>query len=1298
MSGLLSAILILYSLGGAYAAPGGGNAEPQDAANATNAASTAEAIAGAEQAAPATEGGLAQEVLASVGDGSPSPSSAPETLAVESVEVLNGGAYQALYRSQHVTEQGGRYYTDRRGASITDPRVFRVSAQFQNSGADGAPLIASDSPEAYAAFIAGTAWTYGGKPLSEWRKAASSGINGPFTGAPFITLQSSGLTKQADGSYKLEAFIRFDTPLWSFSNSPSIPSNIPYAGYPNVTQSGNNSFHPQLIDTLVGDYELAVSHVGPAAETRLGSRVVRLALYDSYHTWNEIDRFAKDLKAESEAGGHVVNGRYVSVQSLAKTLRGNDIWNVVIADSQASVEEYLNVTKPLIETNPEALKGAIAGGSQKLAIYFNVIHADEAPGIDANVRAIESFVRDDVISFYSKDEVEEITNVSNGYAREKEGSGRTLHTYSVADALDKFIIVVTITSNTDGKELQLRGNEFGLDHNRQSVAQRTVESVALTSDIRKWNPVEFNEYHGYTSSMLIMPGTGPHAPFFEHDLLYPNALDNAHFMGRAILGSTPLRSYTVPYDYWTDGWDDGGRGASYFYAYLTGSLGRTIEIPYANEDAVDAALTATKSLIYNSLQNRDTLYLNKLEYARRALANEDLKDKVDKYIVNPYQNNAVVGRPRTLDANGEERNYFPDYYIIPADPTNQFNIPEIYETLIALERNGALIRRSTEAVAYEDAVYPAGSYVIDLRQYSRAFIQAALSEGHSSSYFTDTYAEITVNLPALRGFKAVPVWSAGLFDGKSQPVPRIEKPAVAPDAAEAPEYLVIKSGSVDAVRLVNRLLNGDKPVRVITSHTAEGSFGDYVARSADIAAAQEGLAATAVPFGVGLENPSESLSSVSKPLVKPRIAAIGSPLTYSYPQGSNVTYFKLLLPYLEFDEDSYSITTSINNDVIPGYNVVVNDNVSLSSALINGVINSKIPYVGIRNNGVSSAANISGFGLGATTASPGSAEAVFKVDYSPTSPISSFFAENDRAYLISARFFGALPQGAKKLITVRAGEDNFVGGWWRNAPSSPTGYDHALLDGKTTALYALAGSGKDVPVTLFASDASFRFNTRAYWPLIAQAIFLGASGVIDTPRPYVSADAVSHAWSDRSYSVGLTATASDAVGSSATVTKQLYKVTSAPSEPAYSASDSAWKPFEGAAPLPVQAGELYLHWYAENSEGATNQGSYGPYRLGPTIVIGRPSEDATKVSAGFSIRNDGAQDASYNYILAVYDSLGRLIHYDSKPAPAKAGETVSGSLSVPLEGGATAKAFLWDSRFIPLSPAAGLDLRGGGLE
>ncbi|GHU49805.1 hypothetical protein FACS1894127_3880 [Clostridia bacterium] len=1162
---------------------------------------------------------------------------AANVLNLESVEVIYGGEVQVLYRPELITLKDGKYYTAQQNASVTDPRIFKVSATFENLDGAGAPLIAGDSDALYTAFLEKLKWTYGGKPLSDWKKSAAGSAASTFTGAtPFITLTASKLYKEGS-TYKLEAEIRFDTPLFTLANA-NPANNIPYNGYANTTQaSGSNSFHPQHINALLGNYELSVRYdaddvIGNGTEEKtLGARPVKLTLYDSYLKWSEADAFARNLKELAESANGSVNGRYVNVESLAKTHRGNDIWNFVVSDSKASVDKYLNVTRKLMETDPAGLgKQVAAGEDHRLVLYFNVTHADETPGADANVNLINLLLYGNDFSFDSWDNLENTPYVGSttGYTS-RTGTSVTHHPLTVDEALKKFIFVINITSNPDGRELLLRGNDLGIDQNRQASGHVTIESQALAASIFKWSPVADNENHGYVQRMLLMPGSGPHAPYYEHDLLYPDALKQAYAMGQAILGSTALQRFTVPYVHYRDGWDDGATIYAQNFPVLFGAVGQNIEIPFANEDGVDAFLIATKALTNEYLKDFTRLFQQKMEVLRRAVENEDVK-AVDQYLVNPYQDNAVVGRPRKTDANGEELSYFPDYYVIPVDEDTQFNVPEAYRTLEQLERNGAKYRRTTVPVEIEGVTYPAGTYVIDLRQYSRNYIHSVLDDGYDASFYNSTYAEITINLPALRGFKNVSLWDKGFFDAKSVPVEKLVKPDISAEGAT--EYVIVKSGSTDVVRLVNRLLNNEKPVHIVTSYVPEGNIGDFIVKSADLQAVKEDNRAASVEvkndkltaivknFPAG----ESGLARVTKPVKKPRIAGVGTPIAPNYPQGTTVTPLLFTLPFLEFTD--YSITTNLGATTISNYNVIFSDNVNPTN--LSTQVNNGIPYIGIRTTGVTAAASLTNFTLGARTATPSASEGVFRTTVLPTSSVASAFAGSEVSYFGTSSgshvFFGTLPAGTKPLIKINDGPKNFVGGWWRNAGAA--GYNYALTEGKVTAVYGLAGPNKNVPITLFGTNALWRATSQYYWPLISQAIFEGASGIVDTPRPFAAADTASKWWTNTPISVTLKTSASDVTSSSAVIAKQLAKVNNEKLEPIYSANDGDW----GAINEPITIsteGESYIHWYVENSEAYNHQGTYGPYYLDLTAPRIK-SQAASDLGSNVRLRAEAVDELS----------------------------------------------------------------------
>ncbi|MDR1157432.1 MAG: DUF4981 domain-containing protein [Oscillospiraceae bacterium] len=91
----------------------------------------------------------------------------------------------------------------------------------------------------------------------------------------------------------------------------------------------------------------------------------------------------------------------------------------------------------------------------------------------------------------------------------------------------------------------------------------------------------------------------------------------------------------------------------------------------------------------------------------------------------------------------------------------------------------------------------------------------------------------------------------------------------------------------------------------------------------------------------------------------------------------------------------------------------------------------------------------------------------------------------------------------------------------------------------------------------------------------------------------------------------------------------------------------------------------------------------------PGITLMRSGEEAKAV---FVAENHEDDAALYQGILAVYDQRGRLIAISAAEETAAVGERSLFTLSLPIEPGLTAKAFLWDSRLVPLFEASSLIL------
>ncbi|MCL1809189.1 MAG: dockerin type I domain-containing protein [Clostridiales bacterium] len=1103
--------------------------------------------------------------------------SAEPTMEVLSVEIINGGPTRIAYEEGITSETTGgvtKYYTDRRAISFTDPRRFTVCATF-----DYFEGVAD------ADFLSSIEWTLGEKLLTQWY----GGDNLNTTSNRFIQLENQELTAQVDGTYKLVATIRANTP-YSTTNSGT---NIPYAPYVRVTKPGfgySESAGDTVINQNVGMFDLAATYKKAGVTKELGRMPMKVNLYDSYNTWAQLDTFAKELKALSESNDGIVNGRYVSVESTGKSPKhGKDVWITVLADSKASVDEYLNVTKPRIHSDPAELAKEIVGGNQKIPLYISNIHADEVAGPDAVLGLINKYVYGDVITFNSSTNTERMpgtgqmnSSSSFGYTR-KAGSEYETLSFKVDDLLDKYILVFCLYCNPDAKIELNRNTAKGLDLNRDAAYQTQLESQIHVTNLNKWDALSIIEFHGHYAQFMIEPCTPPHDPNYEYDLYADTMLEQGNAIGKAVIGNSPYNRYTLPAQDGKSGWDDGAPLYTPSYSMLLSTMAYTFECPDSSEDSYNACVRAFDALAYNSLVNRDKLYLNKLEYKNREIHNLDIPEMVDKYFYDPS----------TLEIFGRNRagrdNYFPEYFILPVDPTNQRNVSAAYKMLPYLQRNGVSMQKTTERVLFDGDYYPAGTYVVDMHQSNRGLVNSVLSQGYNASMYSSTYNDITINFPDSRGFTCAAVFEKGLFDGKTEtvPDPRAEVPASFIEGSS--EYVIVKNVSVDAVTLVNSILNNGRPAYMLTSYSSGGARGDYVVARADYNAYLEDLYVVGNPFGGDLQ-------ASAKQLVVPRIAQIGS--------DAPSTDFLLGM--------GFDVQRNVNrSDVNIFYNAA---STSGAAGIRDRIVGSKIPYFGEEPEGASSLAPLLP-GLTYTSAT-GSHEGMFKADYSSTSLYAANYQDWNSIYLKYSVYFRDVPSGMKVLAKVSGDDDFFIGGWF---PS------HANFKGRTVAVsgFATANDGSKVPVALFPQYLGNKGHYEYLYNMVATFIFSSVAGVLDAPLPSTTIDTSLLA---DDMTVSLSYVADETIGTTAVLDEQLFKVTKSEFEPAYAAGDGTWSTY--AEPIFLKHGEnYYIHWYAENSLHESDQGVFGPYvsvnkdAVLVSVSVDEESDIDKDVEVTLSVRN-----------------------------------------------------------------------------
>lgn len=1110
-------------------------------------------------------------------------------LRIDSVEVVNGGAEQARNRDYVTKDEAYKVYvTSKRNASMTDARVFNVFAVFNPGQIDIEDFNKFD--------ISKVDWTYGGKAFDKWvqyQKVYNDKgriIDQGWFGNPAITVLSQA--HYTDGEMLVVvAAIEFD----EFFEEGWYSQNIPYEGF---TADKKEAFKRIIKEPdLLGPHDLDMTY----DESVIAHTSVELNLYDSFHTWDEIDAYARDLQGLSEDApeANTLNGRYVSVESLTKSETGLDVWNIVIAESEDAVNEYLGTTKPLMESDPEALAEIIEAeespteevsvaeegadpGYSKIPIYFNNVHPDETPASDAIMELINSFINEEKLSFDTQVDAvhHEITPDDDGYTSQGPGNLTEQKTFNVDDVLDKFILVFNITENPEGKQNLLRRNNYGFDLNRDAAYQTQKESIALTSDLVKWDPLTMLEYHGYVDGLLIEPCTGPHDPNYEYDLFAEKMLEQGNTLGKAMIGNTSYHQYLVPATDYSDGWDDGAPVYGPMFAMLYGTMGYTLEIPYSTEDSKEACYTAGLALVNDCLENRADYYLNKLEIKTRGVNNED-NPAVDEYLTDPYSGKEV-GRPRIA----EGVNFFPDYYVIPVDEVNQKNPLEAYKALDFLARNGAEIMKTTAPITLDEKTLPEDTYVLDMRQANRSFINSMLSDGYDASSFKDIYAEIIISYPDMRNFDCLTIRSKGLFDENAELLKDPETEIVRPMTIIGgdSDLVVIQNNNIDAIRLVNRLLDNASNVEMLTSDYLDFNKGDFIISRGALAEFGKGLLVFGSAFVEDdvrtMEAGSEGAETIT--LVDPDIEIIG------YQDHS-----RYIMDLLGFDGD-YDYPDDIS-EVSGGTDVLIGfDDASDYSSLVSG---SGIGFIGIGTDTMYSAED-SGILPGLDCFLPDYEtneyyrEGLMRVGYSDTNLVTSNYDRTTATYVMNGTYITRAPFDGESLITISTGNDFFKAGWYPN---------HDVLKGEMLAVSGFSGSNHDVPVTLFANNIFSKAHAQHTFNMFANAVFLTAVDY-GTDKPLIEATPSSQETLAPAVDVNLEYAPSrepldlKADGDSEFTKK--YKITASETENSYN-TKNGWLDYTSTTAIKLATtGTFYIHAYAENSQGENIQRVFGPYNIG----------------------------------------------------------------------------------------------------
>lgn len=834
---------------------------------------------------------------------------------------------------------------------------------------------------------------FGGKGLSEWRKW-TGGTD--YNGEPFITLKEK--PHFVEGTTIIKAALEFGL-LYDRENLLNRTIRTQYQKF-------------------IGDYELAMIH--PQKKLKAAA-TVNLNVNDGflfyYQLKPEIDYITKQVNNK--------NKRYLKYQSLGKSVQGRDLHFVILAKNKAAVDKYLNETLPAALEDPGKLLEKLEVGTMgnyQVPIWFNNIHPDETEGVDAQIELLKKFALEDEITF---------TMVKSDRER-----AVTLNTDEV---LNDVIFLFMFTNNPDGRAANTRRNSNGIDLNRDNHFQTQIETRLVTQEIAKWTPLSFLDMHGYNPRFLIEPATPPHNPNYEYDLLYNNMIEQANSMGQAGLGNSDFNSYVIPALDYKAGWDDMSPGYTPMYAMLHGSLGHTIEIPELSQKGFEAMVRVGLGAVLFVTANKRELYKNQLEIFKRGVDGEDNR-AVDSYLVNA--SGQTIGRIR-----GNNKNFFPDYYVIPSQQKNSL---EAYKMAKYLLRNGVKVEQTTESTKVNGTIYPEGTFVVPMNQAKRGLANAMLYKGENVSDWGAMYDSFVVNFPDLRGFTMHEIREAGVFEQNVIEIKSITLPKGKVNTNEVDT--VLSNTNNDTIKLVNELLKNGAVVKKAIETKGEVNRGDFIVKTNDLQAFGKNYYFEAKSIGT-------SMLIKTQQLKLPKVAVTGS------------AQLKYVVKELGFELDDLA-----NADVI------ISDSSSLSVRNLSGKSYMGIglaALIAVKKRGL-----LPGYNFDYTKNGHGGLVKAKIKDH----VLTSGYEADELLYTTSGAWITSVPEGAEVLASFRDSDDFYAVGWWPG---------HEKAKGQ---ILAFTHTLEKTVITIFANDLAFRAHTKNSYRFLANSIFNSVATQFKKPK------------------------------------------------------------------------------------------------------------------------------------------------------------------------------------------------------